>query len=394
VNCLCGFGVGRRDGACLDEPDPNVNHVLAWEQDGTSPITHYVISFLRFHGRELASDSAAVWAKGSSTRNFELDPHLRDALASAQTRGKKVLLSIGGESASELYPAWWHAHGRTRQGRVRAMRAEIARVGRLFQQQNRLRADGFDVDIELGGLYLPGTDDYEATRELIEAVPDEYMVSFVPQVANGLCAAPVEGNQLPPSLVLGGQCSPSSGGREGAWSLAQLDRDCTRGDGSPKLEYFGIQYYNVENDGCCGGGEDEAGMVQSTRQHYVNLANGWPESGDVHSEDNRWHAVAAELEAWPAFPGINAQRLVIGKPGCRGCADSNYLDLARMHELIASLDRQLDAPIGGVLFWDLCRLFGNDGVCLDGGCQPSWGGKDILQNLTQLKRALRAVHTR
>jgi hypothetical protein len=368
--------------------------VLAWEQSGSSPITHYVVSFLRFRGRHLASDSAAVWAKGSSTHSFELDAHLRDALAAARARGKKVLLSIGGESASDSYPAWWRALGSSPQARVKAMHDEIARIGELFERQNQLVLDGFDVDIELGGLYLPGTDDYEATRELIDAVPDQYMVSFVPQVANGLCAAPVEGNELPPSLVLGGQCSPAEGGREGAWSLAQLDRDCKHGDGTPKLEYFGIQYYNVENDGCCGGGEDDAGMVQSTLQHYVNLANGWPASGDLQREDNHWHAYAPDFEAWPAFDGISAQRLVIGKPGCRGCADSNYLDLARMQQLIEALDRRLDAPIGGVLFWDLCRLFGDDGVCLEGGCQPSWGGKDILQNLTALERSLRAVRPR
>jgi chitinase len=395
VNCLCGFGVGRSNGACAAEPDPTVNHVLAWEENGTSPITHYALSFVKFRDGQLASDSASVWTKGSSTTDFELDERLQEALAAAHARGKKVLLSVGGESGSNAYPAWWRALGSDAQTRVAAMRAELSRVARAFEDQNHLRPDGFDIDIELGGMYLPGTDDYESTRELIDAVPDEYMTTFVPQVANGLCAAPVAGNALPPALVLAGQCRPSHGPIEGAWSLARLDQDCKHEDGSPKLEYFGIQYYNTGDDGCCGGGTDETGMLRSTLQNYVNLANGWPASGDVRASDNHWHLAAQEIGAWPAFAGIRADRLVIGKPGCRGCAGSDYVDLPHMQQLIKSLDKRLDAPIGGVLFWDLCRLFGDDdGLCMDGGCQPSWGGKDILHNLTTLQRSMRALRTR
>jgi hypothetical protein len=96
VNCLCGFGAGPNGGACLASPDPNVNQVKAWEDSGTSPITHYVISFLSFKGADIASDPGEIWANGGgSSTDLTLAPKLADALRSAQAHGKKVFLSIG-----------------------------------------------------------------------------------------------------------------------------------------------------------------------------------------------------------------------------------------------------------------------------------------------------------
>ena len=56
-----------------------------------------------------------------------------------------------------------------------------------------------------------------------------------------------------------------------------------------------------------------------------------------------------------------AQRLVLGKPGCRGCAGSNYLDLTAMKDLLTSLDGRLTEPMGGILFWDLSGIFSQGG---------------------------------
>jgi hypothetical protein len=128
-------------------------------------------------------------------------------------------------------------------------------------------------------------------------------------------------------------------------------------------------------------------MVTSTVQNYVNLANGWP----IYS-DADWHAYVNYPGPWAAFDGIGADRLVLGKPGCQGCAGSNYLDLAAMKRLLAQLDGRLHKTMGGVLFWDLCRLFGDKGpACVSGTCQPSWGGPDVLENLTALKMQVSAL---
>jgi hypothetical protein len=66
-----------------------------------------------------------------------------------------------------------------------------------------------------------------------------------------------------------------------------------------------------------------------------------------------------------------------------------------MLNLIGGLDKKLTKPMGGLLFWDLCRLFGNTGPqCVSGTCQPSWGGDAVLTNLTQLKARMSALTTK
>jgi hypothetical protein len=396
VNCLCGFGAGLLDGACLADPDPDVNHVKEWEDSEVSPITHYVISFLSFQGSQIQTDPGGIWASGGgSTSDFELAPGLREAMASAQERGKKVVLSLGGELGSAGFLAWWNGLGGSTAERVEAMRAELERVALAFEEQNGIAADGYDVDIELGGVYPFGSDKYVGIRDLINAVPDRFFVAFVPQIGNGLCAAPTIGDPLDPPTVLGGQCQQPINGDDSSWVLARLDQDCRRADGRPKLDYFGIQYYNAGEAQCCGGGGDAAAMMTSAVQSYVNLANGWPAAGDVDDPSNPWHEWRFFPGPWPAFDGIGTRRLVLGKPGCRGCAGSNFLDLAEMRDLIGELDGRLDGPMGGILFWDLCRLFGDVGPqCVAGTCQPSWGGPDVLENLTDLKQRMAALRPR
>jgi hypothetical protein len=263
---------------------------------------------------------------------------------------------------------------------------------RTFASQNALTPDGVDVDIELGGTYAPTSDKYVATRDLINAIPEDLLVAFVPQVGNGLCAAPVVGDPLSPTVALGGQCTQPMNGDDAPWSLARLDQDCVRSDGTPRLDYFGIQYYNAGTAECCGGGGDATAMVRGTAQHYKNFANGWPASGDLADPNNPWHAYQWYPGPWAAFAGTGARRLVLGKPGCRGCAGSNYLDLAAMKDLLASLDGRLKQPMGGILLWDLSRIFSKGGsLCVSGTCQPSWGGTDPLQNLTDLAAQMHAL---
>lgn len=124
-----------------------------------------------------------------------------------------------------------------------------------------------------------GGEKYNATRDLINAVPDVLLVSFDPQVlhinatifspstidvvqiGNGLCAAPVVSDLsggLNPLDALGGKNVDSdqvyanqalhatgqcmSPGETGApWTLTRLDDDCRRADGSVKINWFGIQ---------------------------------------------------------------------------------------------------------------------------------------------------------
>lgn len=394
VNCLCGFGVGLSGNACLGDPDPNVNHVKAWEDAGMSPITNYVISFASFKGSEIQTDPGAIWQSGGgSTGDFALQTSFAAAMKSAKAHGKKIMLSIGGEVGSSGFLAWWSGSGGSSAERVQGMRTKLASVAQLFEQQNGVALDGFDIDIELGGVYTVGSDKYVATRDLINAVPDDLLVAFVPQIGNGLCAAPVQGDPLTPPQVLGGQCSQPVNGDDTPWSLAHLDQDCKKADGTPKLDYFGIQYYNSGEALCCGGGGDDAAMVTSTYQSYKNLANGWPASGDTTDANNPWHAWAYYPGPWAAFAGIGADRLVLGKPGCKGCAGSDYLDLAGMGQVLSQLDHKLTKTMGGVLFWDLCRLFGDVGPqCVSGSCQPSWGGASVLANLTSLKAQMDALH--
>jgi hypothetical protein len=391
VNCLCGFGAGDQGGACLANPDPAVNHVKKWEDDGTSPITHYILSFLSFQGGDIRTDPGSIWADdGGSTSRFELQQNLKEAMLAAHKRGKKIVLSLGGEAGSSGFLSW-----RSAAGGVDGMRAQLEKVAQLFEQQNGIRVDGFDVDIELGAVYQYNSDKYTATRDLINAVPDNLLVAFVPQVGNGLCAAPAAGDPLSPPTVLGGQCAQPVNGDDSSWALARLDKECKRADGKPKLDYWGIQYYNAGQADCCGGGADDNGMVTSAMQNYKNLANGWPASGDTTQAGNPWHQFAYYPGPWAPFDGIGADRLVLGKPGCKGCAGSDYLDIASMQKLISQLDNKLTKPMGGILFWDLCRLFGNVGPqCVSGQCQPSWGGSDVLTNLTQLRKQMASLRTR
>jgi hypothetical protein len=396
VNTLCGFGIGFDNGTCLENPDPNRNHILEWECTRTSPITHYVLSFFSFKGAEIQTDPGPIWASGGgSTTDFALHPNLRDAMRAARSAGAKIMLSLGGEVGSSGFLAWWTAQGANSAARVTMMRSRIAAMVQAFVSQNALAADGIDVDIELGGAYAPTSDKYIATRDLINAVPDDLLVAFVPQVGNGLCAAPVVGDLLSPTVVLGGQCTQPMNGDDAPWSLARLDKDCVRSDGTPRLDYFGIQYYNAGAAECCGGGGDATAMVRSAAQHYKNLANGWPAAGDLADSNNPWHAYQWFPGPWAAYAGTGSQRLVLGKPGCQGCAGSNYLDLTAMTALLTSLDGKLSGPMGGILFWDLSRIFSKGGpLCVSGTCQPSWGGNNALQNLTDLAAQIRAVRPR
>jgi hypothetical protein len=393
VNTLCGFGIGLDNGTCLDNPDPDRNHILEWECARTSPITHYVLSFFSFKGAEIQTDPGPIWANGGgSTTDFALHPNLRAAMLAARSAGAKIMLSLGGEVGSNGYLAWWTAQGANSAARVTMMRTRMEAMVRAFVAQNGLAADGIDVDIELGGAYAPTSDKYIATRDLINAVPDDLLVAFVPQVGNGLCAAPVVGDPLSPTVVLGGQCTQPMNGDDAPWSLARLDRDCVRADGSPRLDYFGIQYYNAGAAECCGGGGDATAMVRSTSHNYKNLANGWPAAGDLSDPNNPWHAYQWFPGPWAAYAGTGSERLVLGKPGCQGCAGSNYLDLAAMKDLLTSLDGELSGPMGGILFWDLSRIFSRGGpLCVSGTCQPSWGGTNPLQNLTDLVAQMRAL---
>src|SRR5450432_288003 len=363
VNCTCGFGAGTQGTTCLGMPDPTVNQVKLWEDAGQSPITHYVVSFLSFKGLDVQSDPGGIWQNGGgSATDFALDPGLRAALLSARAHGKKIMLSLGGEAGSSGFLAWWSAQGAGTAARVAGMRAKIAAAVAAFTSQNALGVDGIDVDIELGGGYAYDSDKYQATRDLINPVPDPLLAAFVPQVGNGLCAAPAVGDPLPPPTVLGGQCMSPVDGDATPWTLARLDQDCIRAGGGPRLDYFGIQYYNAGQAECCGGGADAPSMIGSTTQNYVNLANGWPAAGNLADPANAWHQYQYFPGPWAAFGGIGADRLVLGKPGCQGCAGSNYLSLDDMKALLARLDGKLDKPMGGVLFWDLCRLFGDRGT--------------------------------
>ena len=395
INCLCGFGASTSASECLASPDPTMNQVKAWEDAGESPITHYILSFLSFQGSAIQTDPGEIWASGGgSTTDFTLEANLKAALQSAQAHGKKIMLSLGGAVGSSNFLSWWSSLGAASTDRVPAMTAQLNAVAQSFTQANGIQVDGFDVDIELGGVYQYGSNNYEATKELITAVPDALLVAFVPQVGNGLCAAPVVGDPLTPPDVLGGQCQQPVNGDDSAWVLARLDTECTKADGSPKLDYWGIQYYNAGQAACCGGGVDDPSMITSAYQHYKNFANGWPASGDTTSPSNPWYPWAYYPGPWPAFGGVGADRLVLGKPGCQGCAGSDYLDMPSMQTLIGQLDGKLAKPMGGLLFWDLCRLFGNSGSqCVSGTCQPSWGGDDVLANLTTLQQAMAGLHT-
>ncbi len=185
-------------------------------------------------------------------------------------------------------------------------------------------------------------------------------------------------------------------GDDSAGVLAGLDTDCKRSDGSPKLDYWGIQYYNAGEAECCGGGADTPTAVQSTVQSYVDLANGWPASGDMSDPTNPWHAYQYFPGPWAAFGGIGADRLVLGKPGCQGCAGSDYLGLSDMQSVISALDGKLAKGAGGLLFWDLGRLFGDaTSNCVSGTCQPSWGGSaSVEQNLASLRAQVAQLKTK
>ena len=110
-----------------------------------------------------------------------------------------------------------------------------------------------------------------------------------------------------------------------------------------------------------------------------------------------WHQWQWYPGPFPAFEGIGADRLVLGKPACAGCAGSNYFDLKEMSQLLGSVKTAL-APsktsFGGVLFWDLCRLFASSGsLCVNSHCTPSWGGTaQVKQGLEGLYTQMAKVH--
>ena len=393
VNVTCGFGVGTNGGECAAQPDPTVNYVKQWEDAATSPITHYVLSFLSFQGASIQTDPGEIWKTGGSTTDFTLIDGVREALVSAQAHGKKVMLSIGGQVGSTGFTGWWSGSGATSPDRVAAMGTQLQNVADAFTKANGVKVDGFDIDIELGGIYAAGSDKYVSTRDLINAVPESFLVAFVPQVGNVLCAAPNPGDALSPATALGGQCQQPVNGDDSPWVLAHLDTDCKRSSGAPKLDYWGIQYYNAGQASCCGGGSDPASMIQSTAQNYVDLANGWAASGNLADPASPWHSSQYYPGPWAAFGGIGADRLVLGKPGCEGCAGSDFLDLDGMSQLVAALDGKLAKGAGGILFWDLGRLFADKtSNCVSGSCQPSWGGTaSVRDNLAALKAQLAAL---
>jgi len=218
-------------------------------------------------------------------------------------------------------------------------------------------------------------------------------VAFVPQVGNGLCVPPAVGDPLNPADTLGGQClEPASDGT--SWVLARLDDDCKDTSGKRRLDYFGIQYYNAGQAVCCGGGESATQQIQSTTQHYKNFANGWAAvtADDMADPNNPWHQWQWYPGPWAAFTGVSSDRLVLGKPGCQGCAGSDYLAYNDMLTAINSLKGKVKNGMGGILWWDLCRLFGNSGgFCVSGQCQPSWGGANISSNLKSLYSAMQGV---
>ena len=89
------------------------------------------------------------------------------------------------------------------------MQQDVIDMVEAYEYQNRqyaLEVDGIDIDIELGGAYPTDGDKYAGTRDLINAVPDALLVAFVPQIGNGLCAAPVAADLaggLDPNAALG-----------------------------------------------------------------------------------------------------------------------------------------------------------------------------------------------
>lgn len=391
INCLCGFGVASDgDNSCL--PDAaGKNVILEWEQQKSSPVTHYIISFLSFSGSKIQTDPGSVWedTKGSTT-NFKLNGNLSAALTAASKNGKKIILSIGGEIGSRGFPSYWKSKGSDTASRVKNMRADISAVMGAFQTQNGIQVDGIDVDIELGQGYKPASDKYNSTRDLINAIPDTVTAAFVPQVGNGLCAPPVEADDpFTPEKSMGGQCMepPLTGD---TFSLTFLDRDCVKSDGSKKLDYVGIQYYNAGEAVCCGG------TGPSIIQNYKNLANGWPEvtAADLANASNPWHKWQYWPGPWMAFAGFTPERLVLGKPSCHGCAGSDYLDMDTLFSVFNGLKGKLKGKMGGILYWDLCRIFGQSGkFCVGGQCQPSWGGtnEDAKKNLQNIVTAMSQI---
>eukprot|EP00301_Raphidiophrys_heterophryoidea_P018675 c3687_g1_i2.p2 GENE.c3687_g1_i2~~c3687_g1_i2.p2 ORF type:complete len:207 (+),score=53.59 c3687_g1_i2:1039-1659(+) len=205
---------------------------------------------------------------------------------------------------------------------------------------------------------------------------------------------------LSPVQTLGGQCmQPASDGTP--WVLASLDHDCVRSDGSLKLDFMGIQYYNAAEAVCCGGGNTNDEMTTSITQHFKNLALGWEAvtAADMDDASNPWHQYRWYPGPWAEYTGFNASRLVLGKPGCKGCAGSDYQDtpsmlslLDTLHNMLRADQRSIQQAFGGLLFWDLCRLFGSTGnFCVASECQPSWAGQSVQQSLQTLRDKALAV---
>jgi len=350
--------------------------------------------FLSFKGSQIQTEPSSIWALGGgSTTDFKLDPNLVSALKVAQANGKKIILSLGGETASDTFLAYWNSKGNTTSARVSAIQSDLQNVANQFNPQNGLTVNGYDLAVELTSGYAYGSEKYNSTRDVINAIPTGLTAAFGIQVGNGLCAAPNLGDPLNPNDTLGGQCmqKPVDGT---SWTLARLDDDCKTPSGAHKLDYYGVQYYNVGVAVCCGGGANSSQAGQSTAQHYKNFAIGWPQvtADQMADPNNPWHQWANFPGPWAAYMGLGSTRLVLGKPGCQGCAGSDYLAYTDTLNLINSLKGKVQGEMGGILFYDLCRLFGSTGTfCVTGQCQPSWGGSNIVSNLNNLYSAMQSV---
>lgn len=108
-----------------------------------------------------------------------------------------------------------------------------------------------------------------------------------------------------------------------------------------------------------------------------------------------WHEWRWWPGPWESFEGIGADRLVLGKPACHGCAGSNFIDMVHITNMLQSIGRELHGhsqPFGGVLLWDLCRMFGTAGkFCVGDHCQPAIGSGDVGEGLTALYTSMKNV---
>ena len=216
--------------------------------------------------------------------------------------------------------SWWTAQGSAEPGaRVSMMRSRIDSMVRAFAGANaRSPPTGSTSTSSSAARTRPGSDKYIATRDLINAVPEDLLVAFVPQVGNGTCAAPVVGDPLSPTVALGGQCTQPMNGDDTPWSLARLDKDCVRSDGAPRLDYFESSITTPAPRSVAGWGRCDG----DGSRHRTASTRTSPMAGP--------HRAISPIPAIPGMPtsGIPVRgqlspepargRLVLGKPGCRG----------------------------------------------------------------------------